>query len=205
MIQSTNWSRAAMHLSVVALGLVAQSGTSWTETKSRAQEKIDNPYCEIATYVRRDVAGQARAFIRPDGTPIIYIGAGLKPDSPYLRFLLAHECCHHTRGHLKHLQAKRRKGATLLFTMSNKQTELDADCCAAVTLSRMGDLAAISAAQQTMAGYGGSPTGPSYPSGLTRVSIELRAIPVTPSFALGHHRRRGVRRRWCCLRPRGAR
>lgn len=113
----------------------------------------------------------SRSLIRQDGTPVIYMTRQISQASPFGRFLLAHECCHHTRGHLKRLQIKRRHGAMLLFNLSNRQTELDADCCAAVLLRERGDTAGIRQAKEKMSKFGVRPTGPSYPAGDTRVSI----------------------------------
>jgi len=157
---------------VCLLGLQGGNGASAGESKLVRQ--IDNPYCDVATYERRDVIGWARALIRLDGKPVIYLTKQIDRSQPFGRFLLAHECCHHTRGHLKRLRRKRREGVTLLFTLSNRQTELDADCCAALLLSARGDKAAIRAAKEKMAKFGTAPTGPSYPAGDMRVSIISR-------------------------------
>ncbi len=136
-----------------------------------AIQSFPNRYCRILTYIVKDLSGHARATVLENEEPVIYLDAFRSKDAAYSRFLLAHECCHHTRGHLKRLQRYRRQGALLMLARTNHSLELDADCCAATILREEGDEAAIKAGQRVMEGYGVRPTGRRYPAGLLRASV----------------------------------
>jgi hypothetical protein len=94
----------------------------------------DNPYCSIATYKARDVAEQAMSVSDSSGRPVIVINAGTLKDEPsYGRFLMAHECCHHSLGHVnRYREGRGAVGPQPFFFIAPalKQMELDADCCA---------------------------------------------------------------------------
>ena len=61
----------------------------------------DNPYCDVTTYTLRDVPEQAMSMLDSNGRPVIVVNALTLTDQPaYGRFLMAHECCHHTLGHV---------------------------------------------------------------------------------------------------------
>jgi hypothetical protein len=49
-----------------------------------------------------------------------------------------------------------------------KQMELDADCCAVRMLKSTHQTDSIEAARETMLGFGASPTGAYYPTGIER-------------------------------------
>lgn len=134
-------------------------------------QPLSNAYCNITTYVATNIAGHARATLLRNGKPVIYLNAVQSKDAAYSRFLLAHECCHHTRGHLKRLQVLRNQGALLMLSKTNRSLELDADCCAATMLHLKGDGTAIEAARRVMTAYGVRPTGQRYPAGSLRASI----------------------------------
>lgn len=154
---------------------------------------VANPYCTVPTFAILTLPGQARALLEGGEKPLILIDSEQAKSGAYRRFLLAHECCHHTRGHLARLaeQQKRRELAwqtsdspdgvaaqtslnDRIFTMSQRGMELDADCCAAHLLANEGDEASLGAAVAAMAAYGPQPTGPSYPSGLQRADMIRR-------------------------------
>jgi hypothetical protein len=148
---------------------------------------IANPYCTVPTFAMLSLPGQARALLEGGDKPLILIDTETAASGAYARFLLAHECCHHRRGHLARLAEQQRKrelawqsGAlppvqgtrpgvgNLSFTMSHRSMELDADCCAATLLAAQGDEAGLAAAVAAMEAFGARPTGPSYPPGLQR-------------------------------------
>ena len=134
-------------------------------------QRISNAYCSVPTYVLPKVTGHARAALQPNGQPVIHLDAGKSSDTAYARFLLAHECCHHTRRHLQQLQEHRKRGVLLMLSRLNWRLELDADCCAAAILREKKDHKALQSARRVMSAYGAGPTGPRYPGGSVRASI----------------------------------
>jgi hypothetical protein len=136
-----------------------------------ARPTLQNPFCSIRTYIQHDLNTQGRALIESDGRASIQIGPDEAVGDPaYRDFLMAHECCHHLRGHLERLEQKNRQRALLDLSFVNRSLELDADCCAAVALERAGHRSAIREAARRMRIYGVRPTGSGgYPAG------ELRA------------------------------
>jgi hypothetical protein len=160
------------------------------EIVASSRSPVANPYCTVPTFAILSLAGQARALLDRTEQPLILIDSEQAKSGAYRRFLLAHECCHHSRGHLARL-AERQKTRELawqtsdspdgtagqaslnhrIFVMSQRAMELDADCCAAHLLAREGDQASLAAAVAAMAAYGSQPTGPGYPSGLQRADI----------------------------------
>lgn len=137
------------------------------------EQRLHNPFCGIATFVKSDLLSQGQARIEPDGRAVIYIGrkeaAG---DKNYRDFLMAHECCHHTRGHLLRLKEKNREQIRLSLPSVNRSLELDADCCAGISLMRSGREDAVREAVRQMRSFGAMPTGSSaYPSGDLRATL----------------------------------
>ena len=151
---------------------------------------IDNAFCTVPTFAVLALPGQARALLEGGKRPLILIDTEVAASGAYARFLLAHECCHHQRGHLARLAEQQRKrelawqnGAVpetegpgralgnLSFTMSHRRMELDADCCAAALLAKQNDAAGLEAAIAAMEAFGARPTGPSYPPGLQRAML----------------------------------
>lgn len=116
---------------------------------------------------------QGLADIGLDGRGVIFIGreeaAG---DRAYRNFLMAHECCHHTRGHLLRLKQMGKRNALLSVYGNNGSFELDADCCAAISLTKAGRSDAVTVAARRMRSFGAMPTGGSgYPSGDRRADL----------------------------------
>ena len=73
-------------------------------------------------------------MIDSHGIPAIVVNARtLRDDPAYGDFLMAHECCHHSLGHVgKFKQGLGQLGPQPFFYLAPqlKQMELDADCCA---------------------------------------------------------------------------
>lgn len=150
---------------------------------------VPNAYCSVPTFALPSVAGQARAVLEGGEKPIILIDGTIARSDPYARFLLAHECCHHQRGHLVRLKERSRQQelagrsdapaeagphtALSAFSSTDAQQsmELDADCCAATLLAERDDAEAVGAAAAAMEAYGAMPTGASYPAGRQRARI----------------------------------
>ena len=130
---------------------------------------IDNPYCDVATYLLPDFPEQAISVQDRNGRPVIVMSARLLATDPaYAHFLMAHECCHHTLGHvaayhreLGHL------GPQPFFYLAPqlKHMELDADCNAVRMLKIKKEPETIEAARQMMLTFGNNPTGAYYPTG----------------------------------------
>ncbi len=143
--------------------------------------RIHNPFCKIPTFVSRAIGSQGLATIDSNGRGVIYIGREeAEGDRTYRDFLMAHECCHHTRGHLRRLRKLSRENALLAMSFVNRSVELDADCCAGVALARTGRQSAVREAARRMRSFGAMPTGADgYPSG------DLRAMLIEDCAAGG--------------------
>ena len=132
----------------------------------------DNPYCAVDTYRARDVPEQAMSLSDASGRPVIVVNAGTLKDQPsYGRFLMAHECCHHSLGHVKrYREGFGQLGPQPFFYIAPalKQMELDADCCAVGLLKFRHEADSIDAARDTMTRFGSAPTGAYYPTGTER-------------------------------------
>ncbi len=153
---------------MLALGLFCGSSSArqlWLPT-------IDNPYCSITTYLLPDLPEQAMSSIDSNETPVIVISAlTMSETKAYGRFLLAHECCHHTLGHLNSYHRELgHLGPQPFFYIAPalKRMELEADCCAVKMLKQTHEPESIEAARQTMATFGDKPTGAYYPTGVER-------------------------------------
>ena len=133
---------------------------------------IENPYCPITTYTLRDVAEQASSMKDSNGHPVIVVNLStLRDDPAYAKFLMAHECCHHTLGHvglfkdgLGHVGPQ----AFFYIAPELKRMELEADCCAARLLRERHEEGSIEAGRSAMALFGKEPTGAYYPTGIER-------------------------------------
>ena len=143
--------------------------------------RIHNPFCKIPTFVSRGIGSQGLAMIDSNGGGVIYIGREeAEGDRAYRDFLMAHECCHHTRGHLRRLKELSRENALLAMSFVNRNVELDADCCAGVALANAGRQGAVREAARRMRSFGAMPTGADgYPSG------DLRAMLIEDCAAGG--------------------
>ena len=134
--------------------------------------QTDNPYCDVATYLLREVPEQAMSMLDSNGRPVIVVsGQTLLQTPSYGRFLLAHECCHHTLGHVgRYHESLGHVGPQPFFYIAPalKQMELDADCCAVRMLKFMHETDSIESAEEEMVNFGASPTGAYYPTGTER-------------------------------------
>jgi hypothetical protein len=154
---------------IVALGLNCGSA----QAQSRWLAAIENPYCAISTYRLRDLDEQAMSATDRRGLPLIVVsGTTLKDRPSYTRFLLAHECCHHSLGHVGRSRVGLGNvGPQPFFYIAPvlKQMELEADCCAIKLLRSKQEKDGIAAAREAMVRFGPKPTGAHYPTGLERV------------------------------------
>jgi hypothetical protein len=133
---------------------------------------VDNPYCDIATYLLPDFPEQATSLNDRNGRPVVVINSATLADNPdYGQFLMAHECCHHTLGHVRrYYEGLGHLGPQPFYYIRPqlKQMELDADSCAVKLLRSAKNMTAIEAARRTMTGFGTQPTGAYYPTGVER-------------------------------------
>lgn len=144
----------------------------------QAQERVvyrlqlRNPFCNVPTIVLSGIRSHAQARLDENGQPVIFIAPEqVMGNKSYLAFLMAHECCHHQRGHLQQL-AQRRSQAILALTFENQRMELDADCCAAAALTKSGNHLAVAEAARRMGAFGPMPTGAAgYPAGVMRAQL----------------------------------
>ena len=162
--------RLSLAVSLAALVLYwssAAAGRPWIP-------KTENPYCDVATYLLRDVPEQAMSMQDSKGRPVIVVnGYTLTHRPAYGRFLLAHECCHHSLGHVDRFSKKKgvgRVGPQPFFYLAPelKQMELAADCCAIKLLRSSNDSDGIGSAEEEMTRFGSAPTGAYYPTGIER-------------------------------------
>ena len=146
--------------------------SSQEASAGRWMPETKNPYCEVKTYVLRHVAEQASSMTDHRGRPVIVVNRlTLRENPAYGKFLLAHECCHHSLGHVAN--AKKGLGqvgprAFLSIAPRLRGLELEADCCAAKLLRERNELDGIEAGRKAMAAFGDKPTGAHYPTGIER-------------------------------------
>jgi small basic protein len=183
----SRWAALLVTLAIVFGAARAPAGEIFDpgELAAKFRSPVTNPYCDIPTFAVLKLVGQARAILETDGKPLILIDVGVMETPPYARFLLAHECCHHMRGHLlrlrrQQLKRKPRKAGPLdpqtamtfmADHISHRKIEMDADCCAARLLARRGDRAGLDAAAAAMAAFGVRGTGGAYPAGWQRAVV----------------------------------
>jgi hypothetical protein len=171
--------RVARHRTLLRLSLLAAAVLTglWLfagrSDAARYLPTTENPYCDITTYTLRDLPEQAMSTLDSGGRPVIVVNAGMLKDasSPYGHFLMAHECCHHTLGHVRRYhESLGHLGPQPFFYIAPqlKQMELDADCCAVRMLRSRHEDDAIEAAEKTMESYGPNQTGAYYPTGTER-------------------------------------
>jgi len=139
----------------------------------RKLASVKNPYCEIVTYVVRELDAGASSTQDRAGRAVIVIDAGtLKTDRDYAEFLMAHECCHHSLGHIaeRREHSPSRVGPQPFYYIKSKLRgmELEADACAIRLLKLDGTPAAIESARAHMLTFGNLPTGAYYPTGVER-------------------------------------
>jgi hypothetical protein len=152
---------------ILGLGLFCGNATArqlWLPT-------VDNPYCAITTYLLPDLPEQALSTT-DNGQPIIVLSAMTMAESaPYARFLMAHECSHHTLGHVAvYKRELGHLGPQPFFYIAPqlRNMELDADCNAVRMLKIKNEPETIEAGRQMMLQFGGKPTGAYYPTGTER-------------------------------------
>jgi hypothetical protein len=163
-----------LRFAIVAVAIAAAGlGLSPEEVQAgRWLPEIENPYCPITTYTLRDVPEQASSMTDRLGRPVIVVNTlTLRQHPDYGRFLLAHECCHHTLGHVAN--SKKELGhvgpqAFFYIAPELKRMELEADCCAVKLLRERHELDGIEAGRAAMALFGPRPTGAHYPTGMER-------------------------------------
>lgn len=155
-------------VAIAGLGLFcgsAQAARMWLP-------KTDNPYCDVTTYKLRDLPEQAMSMLDSNGKPVIVVSGLTLADNPsYGRFLMAHECCHHSLGHIRRYQeGLGHVGPQPFFYIAPalKQMELEADCCAVKMLRQKRESDSIASAGEAMMSFGSMPTGAHYPTGIER-------------------------------------
>jgi hypothetical protein len=164
---------ALMRLAVLIAAVAAVwlcSGSS--EAARMWLPKADNPYCDVTTYTLREVPEQAMSMLDSNGRPVIVVNAMTLTEQPaYGRFLMAHECCHHTLGHVgRYREGFGHVGPQPFFYIAPalKQMELEADCCAVKMLKSKHETDSIEAGRVAMMSFGADPTGAYYPTGIER-------------------------------------
>jgi hypothetical protein len=186
-------SLGAVIATLVAVGLVAGVARAWADGLvvpgadqsvsparkagggfefRRKLSSVDNPYCDITTYVLPDLPEQASSMETADDRPVIVIDASmLKSDPAYAHFLMAHGCCHHTLGHTR-LTQQRFGGVSVqpfyYLRPLLKNMELDADACAVHMLMLTHEPDAVERARARMREFGDQQTGAYYPTGIER-------------------------------------
>ena len=90
---------------LIAAAIAALWLNCGTTQAGRGLATTDNPYCAITTYTVRDVPEQAMSVLDSNGRPVIVVSSLVLNQTPaYGHFLMAHECCHHTLGHVQRYQ-----------------------------------------------------------------------------------------------------
>lgn len=161
--------RLSIAVTAVAAGLGLLLGDAHA---GRWLPEIENPYCPIKTYTLRDVAEQASSMTDRAGRPVIVVNTlTLRQNPSYGKFLMAHECCHHSLGHVANYKKElNHVGPQAFFYLAPalKRLELEADCCAVRLLRERHELEGIEAGRAAMALFGTKPTGAHYPTGIER-------------------------------------
>lgn len=164
---------------LIAAAIAALWLNCGTTQAGRGLAVTDNPYCAIATYTVRDVPEQAMSLLDSNGRPVIVVSSLLLNQTPaYGHFLLAHECCHHTLGHVRLTsESLGQLGPQPFYYIRPllKNMELDADTCAVKMLKQTKEPDAIEVARQAMLQFGNTPTGAYYPTGVERANNIARA------------------------------
>lgn len=143
--------------------------------------RIDNPYCDVPTYLIPNLPEEALSYMDRAGHSMILVSQAVLSTRPaYGQFLMAHECCHHLLGHVREFHQKLgHVGPQPFFYIKPRlrQMELAADCCAVKLLTKAHQEQSIIAGEKVMAGFGDKPTGAYYPTGQERVkNLEVCAV-----------------------------
>ena len=168
-----------MGAAFIGLGLWCAGLNAASNPSPAKLPSVDNPYCAITTRLLPDFPEQATSLMDSSGRPLIVVNSTTLAANPaYGHFLMAHECCHHTLGHVRRFyDGMGQLGPQPFYYIrpALKQMELDADSCAVKMLKATHEPDAIEAARQTMLGFGTSPTGAYYPTGIERADNIARA------------------------------
>ncbi len=164
-----------MRLGVVATAVAIASLALFCGSSQAARmwlPKTENPYCDVTTYKLRELPEQAMSMLDSNGKPVIVVsGLTLTEKPSYGRFLMAHECCHHSLGHIgRYREGLGHVGPQPFFYIAPalRQMELEADCCAVRMLRDKGEGNSILSAEEAMQSFGATPTGAHYPTGIER-------------------------------------
>ncbi len=159
-----------MAAAILTLGLFCGSpsaGQLWLPT-------VHNPFCSVKTYSLPEIPEQALSATDRDKQPVIVVSAtAMSETRAYGRFLMAHECCHHSLGHVGSFrQQVGHVGPQRFYYLAPhlRRMELAADCCAAKILAAKNESEPIAAAREAMSRFGTKPTGAYYPTGLERAA-----------------------------------
>jgi hypothetical protein len=158
-------------LTVAAIAVLGLFGGS-SQAARMWLPKTDNPYCDVTTYTLREVPEQAMSMLDSNGKPAIVVSSHTLAEQPlYGRFLMAHECCHHSLGHVnRYRESLGHVGPQPFFYIAPalRQMELDADCCAVKMLKEKNETDSIESAEEAMESFGATATGAYYPTGSER-------------------------------------
>jgi hypothetical protein len=164
-----------MRLPVVAASAIAGLGLICGSSEAARMwlPKTENPFCDVQTYKLRDLPEQAMSMLDSNGKPVIVVSGLTLAEKPfYGRFLMAHECCHHSLGHIgRYREGLGHVGPQPFFYIAPQlaRMELEADCCAVKLLKQKQERDSILSAEEAMAEFGSQPTGAHYPTGTARV------------------------------------
>lgn len=130
-------------------------------------------FCQVPVVVVPNPQGASAARDQL-GNPVIFVDPGVMANWTMSRkFVLAHECGHHVRGHtlpegmwFRNMQA-----------WATRQQELEADCWAAKQLAATQDTRELERMITQFAGQGPMPQGP-YPSGTERAQMVARCASI---------------------------
>ena len=120
-----------MRLPILALAAIAALGLNCGGAHAgRGLPTTDNPYCDVTTYTLRDLPEQAMSTLDSNGRPVIVVSSTLLEETPaYGRFLMAHECCHHTLGHVQRFHEEFGHVGLQPFLLYRASTEADGARC----------------------------------------------------------------------------
>ena len=165
-----------MRLPIIAGAAIAVLGLFYDSADAARLRypTVENPYCGVATYVLRELPEQAMSTVDSSKRPVIVVSSNTITRTPaYGHFLMAHECCHHTLGHVERYSGKFGSvGPQSFFYIQPalRQMELDADCCAVKLLRERKEADGIEDARMTMLSFGNAQTGAHYPTGVERAA-----------------------------------
>ena len=120
------------------------------------------------------------------GRPLIVVNASTLSRNPaYGHFLMAHECCHHTLGHVRRFyEGIGQLGPQPFYYIrpALKQMELDADCCAVKLLRSKHEMDSIEAGKAAMIAFGASGATPKH-----RMAQIAAGLGLLPSVIIDQH------------------